>query len=198
MNGEGGTITFRRRRGWTAVPNSAVSDQRLSIEARGLLAYLASHADGYQFRVEAIRRNCGVGREKLQRMLGELKRAKYLKTTPVQGERGRLLGWKWELDLDADVDNCADPAGDRVTEKPSDGGPAPIRTTRSKNNNTPLNAPQPSTSVDNSACGEGAASTGKRAASGGRGKALRGAEVEPQARGDRHRGAPTAERWEVP
>lgn len=64
--------------GWTKVPNEIARDSNLSLEARGLILYLASHSTAFRVRLLTIQKAVGVGREKLRRLMNELDEAGYL------------------------------------------------------------------------------------------------------------------------
>lgn len=107
----------RRRLGYSAIPNRIFSDRRLSIEARGLLALLMSCGETWTFRASNLKRQCGCGAEKYQRMIREIKEAGYLVVTPRRKEDGTLSGYEYEIIDDPD---SADPrsAGNPVSGKP--------------------------------------------------------------------------------
>jgi hypothetical protein len=64
--------------GWTRVPNTIARDEGLSLEAKGLMLYLASHSSSFRVRLSTIERDCSVGRERLRRILKELSDAGFL------------------------------------------------------------------------------------------------------------------------
>lgn len=109
-NGEGSQL--RKRRGhFTSIPNDAIRDTRISIEARGLLAYLLSCSDDWRFTAANVAKVCCVGRDKLRGMMTDLKNHGYLEHVPVKGPDGRMGGWVWIVDQ----------SPDRVTENTSHG-----------------------------------------------------------------------------
>jgi hypothetical protein len=63
---------------FTILPNNIVNDQRLSIEAIGVLAYLLSRPPNWKIRHAQLRKAYRVGRQKLQRIIRELIQAGYL------------------------------------------------------------------------------------------------------------------------
>jgi hypothetical protein len=73
---------------FTIVPNEVVSDERLSIEARGTLAYLLSKPNNWKIRHGHLQNALCVGREKLQRMLRELVILGYLERDDQQPRDG--------------------------------------------------------------------------------------------------------------
>lgn len=64
--------------GWTRVPNEIVRDRALSLDAKGLILFLASHSTSYRIDLNSLRIQVGVGREKLRKLLRELESAGYL------------------------------------------------------------------------------------------------------------------------
>ena len=152
----------RPSRSYAAIPNAAMRDSSISIEARGLLALLMTYADDWEFSVDHIRSLCGVGRDKIRAMLRELDTAGYLIRKTLQGDDGRLLGSSWVINDEPEttssgvqasgarqdvadagtnrppekpVIGATDPLKNRPPEKPTAGKSVPIRRTISKNTN---------------------------------------------------------------
>lgn len=87
----------RTGRAYAAIPNAAMRDQALSIEARGLLALLMTYADDWTFVFEHIQNIAQVGRDKLRNMLRELEAAGYVTREVIRGEGGRVSGTEWVI-----------------------------------------------------------------------------------------------------
>jgi len=67
------TIVRREHRShFTIVPNAIFADERLSIEAKGVLGYLLSRPHKWRVRLEHVGRTLRIGRKKLQRIFREL------------------------------------------------------------------------------------------------------------------------------
>ena len=82
------TIVRREHRAhFTILPNAIFLDQRLSIEAKGLLGYLLSRPNKWSVRLEQVGRTLNIGRRKLQRIFRELISAGY-----VTREQRRIAG----------------------------------------------------------------------------------------------------------
>lgn len=112
-------IKVKRRSGYSTIPNAMISDKSLSIEARGLLALLMSMSENWVFRTENLIEQCGVGRQKYQRMVREIKAAGYLSIADVRDDGGRI-SYEWEI-MDA-------PRVDfPTTAEPTTGNQPPIR-----------------------------------------------------------------------
>lgn len=91
------TNRLRRRSNFAIVSNAAMRDERLSIEARGLLALMCTYADGWEFRAEHLAAVCDSGTERFQRMMRELRTFGYVSVTPKRGAGGQLCGHQWEI-----------------------------------------------------------------------------------------------------
>lgn len=73
------TIVRREHNGnFTIVPNAIHEDRRLSIEAKGALGYLLSRPSKWEVRHGHLRKLWGIGRDKFQRVMGELIAAGYV------------------------------------------------------------------------------------------------------------------------
>lgn len=95
----------RPDRRYAAIPNAAMRDTALSIEARGLLALMMTHSDEWRFSVAQLRRDCCVGRDKIKAMLAELEARGYLRRIILRNARGQLEGSEWII-----FDECGDGA----------------------------------------------------------------------------------------
>lgn len=67
-------MIIRRRvtRNFTIIGNEVFDDQRLSLEAMGLLAWLRSRPDNWMLSVDHLRRRFNVGRNKIHNLIREL------------------------------------------------------------------------------------------------------------------------------
>jgi len=73
--------------------NATVRDSRLSLAARGLLALMLSHADGYVMDAEKMKAE-GLGTEAARQVVKELTEHGYAKRERVRADKGR---WTWAL-----------------------------------------------------------------------------------------------------
>jgi hypothetical protein len=110
-----------RKSPYAAIPNEAMRDETISIEARGMLALMMGMGCNWIFRSKDLMKRCGVGREKYQRMVRELKDAGYLEVRPKNAERGLLDGFDYVLH-----DTTAGRVS-RPTVEPPDGKAGHIR-----------------------------------------------------------------------
>jgi hypothetical protein len=82
---------------------AALEDERLSWEALGVLCYLSSKSDNWQFNAKDIMRSGKSGRDQVRRILKELMQAGYLARGIVRDERGRVSGGKYKTIFKAGV-----------------------------------------------------------------------------------------------
>lgn len=116
---------------FTQIPNDWVRDDRLTLEARGLLAQIMSHRPGWNMSVKYIAAQNNIGRDKVRRIFDELMSYGYLQRSETQNhnEKGHLAGF--------DYTTC-DPGG--VTQEPSKAEPSkaePAKAPRPPKNTIP-------------------------------------------------------------
>jgi len=82
---------------FTQIPNDWVRDERLSLEARGLLAQIMSHRPGWNLSIKSLAARNSIGRDKVKRIMDELLKHGYLERSEKQGhdERGHLSGFDY-------------------------------------------------------------------------------------------------------
>lgn len=80
----------RRKKSYTTISNSALQDENLSLEAVGLLVCILSLPTHWNFNRAHARQRFKVGREKLDRIIKELKALGYVRQTQERDESGRM------------------------------------------------------------------------------------------------------------
>lgn len=100
---------------FTQIPNDWVRDERLSLEARGLLAQIMSHRPGWNLSLRSLAARNHIGRDKVKRIMDELLKFGYLERSEKQGhnEKGHLSGYDY---------TTRDP--DALTQEPYKAEPA--------------------------------------------------------------------------
>jgi hypothetical protein len=88
-------IRHKHKRNFTQIPNSILRDERISIEAKGALAYMLSRPPQWEFYHWQLQQKLGIGKQRLQRIIGELTEAGYLRRSTVQPRDGsnRFAGY---------------------------------------------------------------------------------------------------------
>lgn len=79
------------------IPNDWVRDPKLSFKAKGLLAYLLTHEEGYDLTIEQIVAETADSRNSVYRTLNSLIEAGYLTRKRSRDERGRLTQWTYVI-----------------------------------------------------------------------------------------------------
>jgi len=150
-------------RGWTTLPNTVHENGELSLKARGLLGFLLSRPDNWEFdsvRMANSKYSKKDGRESIRTGLKELQKAGYLIRTKSQGPDGRwstvtlihdtpqeiLVIDPFELDdpaappvsVDSPVDNPVEELG--TTRPPRTGFPASVPPALLTSNNNHKNS----------------------------------------------------------
>lgn len=77
-------IRINYKRSFTSLPNAIFRDPRLSIEARGLLAFLLTLPENWRINPQQIADAIGVGIKKLYRLFRELRDAGYMARSDAQ------------------------------------------------------------------------------------------------------------------
>lgn len=88
-------LSFERN--FTQIPNEWLRDGNLSLKARGLLALLMSHDEGFTVTHKQLADTNPEGREAIETAVRELKEQGYLELLKTRGRNGRIEGWVWEL-----------------------------------------------------------------------------------------------------
>lgn len=118
------TIRTGPRKGFVVLYRSAAQDDRLSLEARGLLVMMASLPDNWSYSETGLASKAGCGRQKVNRILRELIDAGYLLREQRHGERGKFSSCTYVLQEEA-------PAGRAekapLYENPSTGSPSTVK-----------------------------------------------------------------------
>lgn len=86
----------RRADQFVQIENAFLRDETLSIEARGVGAYLLTHAEGFRVSSTFLGKVTGCGRDKLRRILAELEKAGYLVREQTR-EGGRFGGDEFSM-----------------------------------------------------------------------------------------------------
>lgn len=120
------TLRHKRRHGFTTLPNTVISDPRLSCKALALLLKGLSCKDGWRFTLDYFVQTSKDGREGIQSGLRELEEVGYLRRYQERDESGKLGGMVYEFRdyADDEVSPGNDPDG-TVYGKPVYGKPAP-------------------------------------------------------------------------
>lgn len=89
---------MRFERNFTQLPNVWLRDESLSFRARGLLALLMTHDDGWHVTLKSLAATSpNEGIDALRTATNELEERGYLKRVTLQGRGGKFEGTTWEI-----------------------------------------------------------------------------------------------------
>ncbi|HEX7748126.1 MAG TPA: hypothetical protein VF445_05175 [Bordetella sp.] len=125
------TVILRRkvRDNFTILPNDLIRDPRLSWGGLGLLAFLLSCSESYQFSLAGLTTQKKCGREATRARIKELEAHGYLTITVVRDELGQFKETLWEVTDTPDGTPCKasgnSATGGPETRNPRSGNPKP-------------------------------------------------------------------------
>lgn len=93
----------RRENPFAQIDKGILQDERLSYKARGIAAFLFSHSDGYEVRLNDLVNKSPDGIKAIRAGMQELKKAGYARLVPLFDENKNLKGKTWELNETADI-----------------------------------------------------------------------------------------------
>ena len=156
-------IRAKQTKNFTQISNSALRKKELSLKARGLLAYMLSFSDEWDFSVSHIVRESGEREKSVRAALSELEAAGYVRHSPIRSEEGKFVTVRYDVfetpdlraetvsDTSAETENTEqtekheqpkspEKTEDTETEANSENGETPENAANSENGETPENA----------------------------------------------------------
>ncbi len=117
---------------FTVISNSVLEDGRLSWDARGILCYLLSKPTGWQVRIAELQKAGNCGRDKIQRIMRELRAAGYVTDyygrDPVTGKVCGQTIVVHETPIDV-PGKSAEQENNRIPSFPASGESSPLVST---------------------------------------------------------------------
>jgi hypothetical protein len=90
-----GICRVARRNRYAQIPNETLRDRSLSLQARGMLAFILSYPDDWQFSKRWLMQETGSGRDRTDAILAELDAAGYCQRHQTRGADGRVGAWEY-------------------------------------------------------------------------------------------------------
>ena len=90
-------IRAKQTKNFTQISNSALRKKELSFKARGLLAYMLSFSDEWDFSVSHIVRESGEREKSVRAALSELEAAGYVRHSPIRSEEGKFVTVRYDV-----------------------------------------------------------------------------------------------------
>jgi hypothetical protein len=90
-------ITRKRSENFAIVPNAVAEDDRVSFEARGVLVYLLAKPNDWHVQIKDIMRAGNIGRDKVYRILKELRTAGYVRLVVHRNADQTIASQEYEV-----------------------------------------------------------------------------------------------------
>lgn len=129
-----GTIQFSSRLYPTQVKTEILRNPNLSMQAKGLYAYLETHSKSFKIHKSELQNHFTNGKDAVRSAFDELVTAGYLQSIRVVNEQGKFLGWNHILHDTSVAEKpiAENPiTGNPITENPTSENP-PLRLINSK------------------------------------------------------------------
>ena len=84
-------IRVAKNKNYTVIHNGFLTDSRLSLKAKGLLAYFLSKPDDWSFYTNEIFKNCKDGKDSISTAIKELISCGYVKRSRKRDEKGKFV-----------------------------------------------------------------------------------------------------------
>lgn len=90
-------VRAKRKTNFTIIGNTGLKDERLSLKAKGLLAYMLSLPDDWKFYETELIEHCTDGRDSVRKGLKELEALGYLVRFQTREDRGKFGQKDWQV-----------------------------------------------------------------------------------------------------
>lgn len=132
-------IRVERKNRFTLLPNQLLQDPNISLKAKGLMAYMLSVPEDWDYSISGLAAKCREGKTAVRAAITELMEAGYITRTLARTEDGRLDGYEYTV-----YEEPQPSSGN-----PTTGFPTPENRTEQNNNitktnltNTPYSPPE--------------------------------------------------------
>ena len=135
------TFRINKNVNYTVMSNHHLQDKRLSLKAKGLLSYMLSLPDDWDYSLKGLTTGCRDGIDSVRSTVRELEARGYLRRSKVRDARGRIVDYNYEvfeLPQKESAEDVPVPASDSPSsENPTSGFPTlenPIQQNTNKQN----------------------------------------------------------------
>ena len=90
-------LRIQKERDYSVIDNAVLKDKRLSLKARGLIAFMLSLPSEWNFSVQGLMKATGAGRDAIRTGLQELEKYGYLERVQIHGADGNFVGTDYIL-----------------------------------------------------------------------------------------------------
>ena len=91
------TFRVNKNVNYTVMSNHHLQDKRLSLKAKGLLSYMLSLPDDWDYSLKGLTTGCRDGIDSVRSTVRELEASGYLRRSKVRDARGRIVDYNYEV-----------------------------------------------------------------------------------------------------
>ncbi|WP_334328419.1 helix-turn-helix domain-containing protein [Companilactobacillus sp. HBUAS59699] len=135
-------VRAKRKTNFTIIGNTGLKDKRLSLKAKGLLAYMLSLPDDWTFYETELMEHSKDGRDSVRKGLQELEKSGYLVRFQKREGKGKFGPKDWKVYDEPDISTISPQTENPSTDNPLSGNPL-------SDNPTLLSTNEPSTDKQN-------------------------------------------------
>lgn len=123
-------VRVKKTRDFTVMSNTHLRDRSLSFKAKGVLSFMLSLPEDWNYSVEGLALFAADGRDAVNTAIRELSAAGYVERSQSHDERGRMAGYEYvvhetPIRPGAEGPRAGNPStGNPPTDSPSTGGPS--------------------------------------------------------------------------
>jgi hypothetical protein len=117
----------RRRRNFSQIGHAVLRDKRLSAEARGVMGFILSFPDDWNFTMEWLRREMPLGRDRSDRIMKELSTCGYCQRHRLRNDDGSFSGYEYVFsdEPEGETQDAVGPHPEKPGVEPVTGKPGP-------------------------------------------------------------------------
>lgn len=116
-------VRARRKTNFTIIGNTGLKDKRLSLKAKGLLAYMLSLPDDWKFYETELIEHSTDKRDSVRTGLQELEKLGYLVRIQTRAERGKFGQKDWQVSDEPNLTTFSPKTDFPSTDNPTSGYP---------------------------------------------------------------------------
>lgn len=86
-----------KRRNYTIMSNVHLRDTKLSLKAKGLLSYMLSNPDDWDYSLRGLTSQCRDGIDSVRSGIKELEQHHYLKRVKIRDPKGHIIDYDYQV-----------------------------------------------------------------------------------------------------
>lgn len=132
-------IRVEKKNKYTQIDNNLIQNRNLSLKAKGLLIYMLSLPDDWDYSISGLSTGCKEGKSSIRSAIDELMKQRYITRSLVRGADGLLGGYEYVV-YEEPQPSCENPTTDSQS---SEKRTQQIKDSTNKNEtNTPYSPPE--------------------------------------------------------